>query len=161
MLKVSASCSITLSVYETVSFVSGLKVMPQKQNMYINWERFFWSIHFVNSIKSSCITTLFAKRNSVTRQGLIRTRPIWSRKWTRSLHIWALLLSGILSAGYIFSMAVIFWERRKAWAWSLIRNKNHMFLLRDTAMQLRNSEAITCARRCQSSWLTRWWTQKE
>jgi hypothetical protein len=44
------------------------------------------------------------------------------------------------------------------WAWSLIHNKKPIVLFERHCHAAEKSEAIACARRCQSSWLTRWWT---
>jgi hypothetical protein len=46
-------------------------------------------------------------------------------------------------------------------AWSLIRNEKPIVLFERHCHATEKSEAIDCARSCQSSWLTRWWTQKE
>jgi hypothetical protein len=45
-------------------------------------------------------------------------------------------------------------------AWSFIRNKITIVLMERQCHATEKPEAIACARRCRSSWLTRWWTQK-
>jgi hypothetical protein len=45
-------------------------------------------------------------------------------------------------------------------AWSLICNKKPIVLFERHCHATEKSEAIACARRCRSSWLTRWWTPK-
>jgi hypothetical protein len=46
-------------------------------------------------------------------------------------------------------------------AWSLICNKKTIVLFERHCHATEKSEAIACARRCWSSRLTRWWTQKD
>jgi hypothetical protein len=46
------------------------------------------------------------------------------------------------------------------WAWSSIRNEKPIVLFERHCHATAKSEAIACARRCQSSLLTRWWTKK-
>jgi hypothetical protein len=45
-------------------------------------------------------------------------------------------------------------------AWSLIRNEKPFVLFDRHCHATEKSEAIACARRCRSSRLARWWTQK-
>jgi hypothetical protein len=42
----------------------------------------------------------------------------------------------------------------------LIRNKKPIVLFERHCHAIEKSEAIACARRCRSSWLTRRWTEK-
>jgi hypothetical protein len=45
--------------------------------------------------------------------------------------------------------------------WSLIHNEKPIVLFERHCQATEKLEAIACARRCRSSRLTRWWTQKE
>jgi hypothetical protein len=45
-------------------------------------------------------------------------------------------------------------------AWSLIRNKKPIILFERHCHATEKSEAIACVRRCWSSQITRWWSQK-
>jgi hypothetical protein len=60
-----------------------------------------------------------------------------------------------------FAPVIIGLARRCTRAWSLIRNEKPIVLFERHCHATEKSEAIACARRCRSSRLTRWWTQKE